>query len=199
MLSSISPLGERARANRWWVTTTAYLIGSLIGGIALGLLAGTLGLAIPDRWHAAALVVGGVALLVGLVLDVRLGARGSVPSWQRQVDEAWIGRYRGWVYGGGFGVQLGFGHVTIVTSTTTYAVVLLAALTGSPGLGAVVGGVFGLTRALPSLLLRRVDDRDRLRAALRRLQRMATSADILAKVALTVAAAVLLVAGSRAG
>ena len=32
MLSSISPLGERARASRWWLTTAAYLIGSLAGG-----------------------------------------------------------------------------------------------------------------------------------------------------------------------
>ena len=39
MLSSISPLGERARASRWWLTTTAYVLASTLGGVVLGLLA----------------------------------------------------------------------------------------------------------------------------------------------------------------
>ncbi len=48
MLSSISPLGERARGSRWWLTTTAYVVGSLLGGLALGLLA-ALAFAAPAR------------------------------------------------------------------------------------------------------------------------------------------------------
>ena len=47
MLSSISPLGERARSSRWWLTTTAYLVGSLAGGLALGALASLLGALVP--------------------------------------------------------------------------------------------------------------------------------------------------------
>src|SRR5579885_2956006 len=114
MLSSISPLGERARNSRWWVTTTAYLMGSLAGGLALGGLAALAGPALPlavrtSRWSLAV-----VALLcfAGLVLDPRGTA--SVPSWRRQVDERWLTAYRGWVYGLGFGAQLGFGLVTII-------------------------------------------------------------------------------------
>ncbi len=153
MLSSISPLGERARNSRWWVTTTAYLLGSLVGGLALGGLAGLVGQVVPtsvrtSRWSLAVLAV---LFLVGLVLDLR-GAP-SVPSWRRQVDEQWLTAYRGWVYGLGFGAQLGFGLVTIITSTTTYAVVLLAALSGQVGAGLAIGGTFGLVRALPSLLM----------------------------------------------
>jgi hypothetical protein len=38
------------------------------------------------------------------------GPSGSgCPSWQRQVDERWLTTYRGWVYGAGFGFQLGAG------------------------------------------------------------------------------------------
>ena len=48
MLSSISPLGERARNSRWWLTTTAYLLGSLAGGIAMGGLAALLGSVLPE-------------------------------------------------------------------------------------------------------------------------------------------------------
>src|SRR5687768_5215935 len=154
MLSSISPLGEQARASRWWVTTAAYVLGSLLGGLALGGLFGALGSLVPESWRSSpwALAIAGVLLLVGLALDLRVGGL-ALPSWRRQVDEQWLTRYRGWVYGVGFGTQLGFGLVTIITSSTTYAVVLLALLTGSPEAGLLIGGVFGLVRALPSVLM----------------------------------------------
>jgi hypothetical protein len=51
MLSSISPLGERARDSRWWLTTTAYVGGSLVGGLAVGGLAATLGSLVPLGWR----------------------------------------------------------------------------------------------------------------------------------------------------
>jgi hypothetical protein len=135
-------------------------------------------------------------LLVGLALD--LGAGGArLPSWRRQVDEAWLGRYRGWVVGTGFGAQLGVGVVTIVTSSTTYAVLLLCALSGSVTVGAVVGGLFGLVRALPLVLMARVDTRERLWAVLRRVEHAAPIADRVARLALAVGAAALTVAALR--
>ena len=194
MLSSISPLGERARHSRWWLTTTAYLLGSLAGGLAVGGLASLLGALLPtavrtSRW---ALAVVAAVLLVGLVVDLR--NRRSVPSWRRQVDEQWLTRYRGWVYGIGFGAQLGFGLVTIVTSTTTYAAVLLAALTGHLGAGLAIGATFGVVRALPSLLMARVVDRTDLHRVFVRVERWANPAGVMAKVALGGAAAILLTA-----
>ena len=196
MLSSISPLGERARNSRWWLTTTAYLLGSLAGGLAVGGIAGTLGGLLPDavrtsRWT---LVVMAALLAVGLVLDLR--NQRSVPSWRRQVDEQWLTRYRGWVYGAGFGAQLGFGLVTIITSTTTYAAVLLAALTGHLGAGLAIGATFGVIRALPSLLMARVVDRADLHRVFIRVERWANPARALAKVALGVAAIVLAAAAA---
>jgi hypothetical protein len=191
MLSSISPLGERARNSRWWVTTTAYLMGSLAGGLALGGLAALAGHALPiavrtSRWSLAV-----VALLcfAGLALDLRGTA--SVPSWRRQVDERWLTAYRGWVYGVGFGAQLGFGLVTIITSTSTYAVVLLAALSGQLGAGLAIGGSFGLVRALPAVLMVRVHDREGLHAVFDRIERWAGTARVVARLTLAVAGVVL--------
>jgi putative Ca2+/H+ antiporter (TMEM165/GDT1 family) len=194
MLSSISPLGERARNSRWWLTTAAYLLGSLAGGLAVGGLAALLGAVLPDDVRAAPLVLAVVAalLVVGLVLDLR--DQRSVPSWRRQVDEQWLTRYRGWVYGLGFGAQLGFGLVTIITSTTTYAAVLLAALSGHLGAGLAIGATFGLVRALPSVLMGRVVDRDDLHRVFTRIERWANPARVVAKVALGGAAAILLAA-----
>lgn len=185
MLSSISPLGERARASRWWLTTTAYLIGSLAGGLAVGALAASLGSLLPGSWRGSPWALGAAAalLLLGLAMDLRLGGL-SLPAWRRQVDERWLTRYRGWVYGLGFGAQLGFGLVTIITSSTTYAVVLLAALSGSPVAGLLIGGVFGLARALPSALVGGVREREDLHRLFRRVERWAHPADIIARVAM---------------
>ena len=195
MLSSISPFGERARASRWWLTTTAYVVSSTLGGLAIGLLAALVGALVPQGWRLSptGFVVAAVLLLVGLALDLRVGGL-ELPSWRRQVDEAWIGRYRGWVVGVGFGAQLGFGVVTIVTSSTTYAVVLLSLLSGTPWVGALLGVVFGLVRALPLVLMARVDSRERLWEALRGVALGARVADIVARVGLSLGATVLAIA-----
>jgi hypothetical protein len=99
----------------------------------------------------------GVTMAVGAALD--LGVFGShLPGPERQVNEEWMYRYRGWVYGLGFGAQLGIGVVTIVTTSAVYGVILAAFLSGTPGHGAMIGGTFGLVRALPVLSVWRVRD-----------------------------------------
>src|SRR5438552_17222974 len=141
MLASIHPLGERARRSRWWLTTTAYLTGSAAGGALLGATAGAAGSLVHlslSPWAVAA-----VCVLV-VVLDLV-----GVPSWHRQVNEDWLHRYRGWVYGGGFGLQLGLGVVTIVTTAAVYAVAALAAMSGSVVTGTLIGALFGLARGMP--------------------------------------------------
>lgn len=177
MLASLSPVGEAARNRRWSVTATAHLVGSALGGIAafgalgaLGGVAAGLAAIVPDAGgpsvdgQRAALAVLGLLTLVGLVVD-----RGpwSVPTWRRQVDERWLHAYRGWVYGLGYGAQLGLGPVTITTSTLTYLALATAALTGSASRGALIGASYGVARALPLLLTAPV----RTPAALRRLHR----------------------------
>ena len=163
MLASITPLGERARSSRWTVTVTAYLIGSVLGGAVLGLLAAAAGWLLPASWRASPAGPGGAAalLLAGLLLDRRVGGL-RLPTWHRQVDERWLARYRGWVYGFGFGLQLGAGVVTVVTSATVYATVVLCALSGSLPVGLVLGALFGLART---------HDRASLHHLFRRLER----------------------------
>ena len=198
MLASISPLGERARASRWWITMVAYLLGSIAGGAALGVLCGFVGSALPLglRSSPAAAVAIALLLAVGVALDLQLGGS-RLPSWRRQVNEAWLARYRGWVYGVGFGVQLGFGVVTIVTSASVYAVALLAVLSGSPAIGAMIGMVFGLVRALPALAMARVRDRVALHRVFRLLEHWGRRADRVAEGSMAVAALALVVVAVR--
>lgn len=148
MLGSITPLGERGRNRRWGVTVTTYVIGSVLGGVAI---AGALG------WLGAVLGVGGLAettrlgvlaaaVGIGVAFDLRLAGL-RLPTVHRQVNEDWMQRYRSWVYGLGFGVQLGLGVVTIVTTSAIYVMLLAATLSGSAATGASIGGVFGFVRA----------------------------------------------------
>lgn len=167
MLASITPLGERGRQMRWGRTTVAYVAGSVLGGAGVGGLLGGFGALLPARPGAttAAVLVAAVCLLAaGFDLTGR-----RLPTLHRQVDEDWLTRYRGWVYGVGFGFQLGLGVVTIVTTATVYATLALAALTQSLGGGLAVGAAFGLVRALPILVAARVTTPDRLAVLHRRL------------------------------
>lgn len=175
MLASINPLGERARNTRWGRTVTWYVAGSILGGLLIGALAGGVGRALwavaspsPGALAAAAAVV----CLLGVALDVRLGGL-RLPTTRRQVNEDWLARYRGWVYGGGFGLQLGLGLVTVVTTATLYAALVLAVLSGSLTGAIAIGGVFGLVRSLPILSIAGADDPARLRAVLARADRLA--------------------------
>ena len=82
--------------------------------------------------------------------------------------------------------------MTIVTSTTTYAAVLLAAWSGRLATGALIGAGFGLVRALPLLLLKGVAEPARLRGRFEALEALRAPAALLAKVGLIAAAAALL-------
>jgi hypothetical protein len=159
MLASITPLGERGRRRRWGTTVTAHVVGSTLGGAAAGALAGTLGLLVLGgvSWNAR---IGFVAALLaaGLLLDLV----GKVPGPRRQVDESWLDRYRGWVYGAGFGFQLGAGVVTIVTASAVYVALGAAMATASPAVGAAIGAVGGLVRGAAVLSGARVQTPEQL-------------------------------------
>jgi hypothetical protein len=197
MLGSITPLGERGRGSRWWLTTTIYFVGSSVAGFALGAALGVLGSALFGSVATAPrLALLGVGVLVGLMLD--LGAFGlRLPTVHRQVDEAWRTRYRGWVWGLGFGLQLGLGIVTIATTSTIYATWLASALAGGIRWGAAIGLVFGAARALPVFGVARVRRTEQLLRVDAVLARLAVPARRAAIAGGGVAAAVALAGSVR--
>jgi hypothetical protein len=162
MLTSITPLGERGRGSRWGVTFAFMLLGGAAGGALVGLLAGALGsIVLGDGGDAARLVVLGVLLAVAMAFDLGVGGL-RLPTVRRQVDERWLTAYRGWVYGLGFGFQLGTGVATIVSTAAVYVVLAACLLTGDPLLGAAIGALFGTVRAATLLAAIRVTDPSRL-------------------------------------
>ena len=80
------------------------------------------------------------------------------------------------MYAGGFGLQLGVGVVTVVTTTTVYLTWAFAVLSGSLAGGLAIGLVFGAARALPMLLVASADTPAAVRAALRRFNGWAPAA-----------------------
>jgi hypothetical protein len=199
MLSSITPLGERGRGNRWALTVSAYMVGSTAGGCLLGAFLGSLGVVLriiarPSSsfvWCSVA----AICLLAGIgeVLP-----RLRITTTRRQVNEDWLDSYRGWVYGLGFGFQLGMGIVTIVTSVAVFAMMAVAVLSGSLAGGIVIGVTFGIVRALPIAAFSRVTDPSALQRRHRLLHAWAPRARVVAAGVLSaVAVAALVTATTR--
>jgi hypothetical protein len=171
MLSSITPLGQRGRGGSWARTVVGFWIGAVAAGVAVftaaGILGSLLGLDRFNPWISL------IAIAAAAILDVS-GVRPLGPH--RQVDEDWLGRYRDWVIGFGFGAQLGLGFVTIVPSFGYWALLVVAASVGMPQ-AILIGAGFGVGRSLLLLTARRVGSPSALAEMMRRF----TGAEPLAK------------------
>jgi hypothetical protein len=127
-----------------------FVLGSLAGGIALGLTLGVLTL----LFHSAFLftIVGFCLAAIFLVdrFDI-VHIRPLSSGWQ--VPRTWMRRLGMPFFSTVFGVFLGFGVITITTSWGLY--ILIAWAAAQPTIGSVVTvfGVFGLARALPLLII----------------------------------------------
>ncbi len=153
MLSTITPVSERSRQHRYGVTASWFVLGAVVGGATLGVGAAALAavvhlLGLPGGARAGLAVAGA---LVAIASDIRLfGFR--LPRRARQVDETWLGTYRPWFYGAGFGWQIGTGLATYVMTAGVYLTILLAALTGQPFVAFALCVLFGATRGLAVLV-----------------------------------------------
>ncbi len=190
MLASINPLGERGRNQRYAITVASYVAASTLAGLGVGAFLGWLGA--PVAASTLAVVGVGVLAALGLAVDARaFGTR--VPGPRRQVDENWLATYRGWVYGAGFGAQLGVAFATIVTASATWIAFACAFVAGSALGGAIIGAVFGIVRALPILSTRSVRDARDLRMLMARLARWRPRAAVVTTTAQAIAAFALVV------
>ena len=181
MLSSIHPLGERGRNNHWGITVGAFTLASILAAGLVGWGLGSIGSVVKGLDRGTALGLMGAAAIIAGVLDL---AKVSPPGPSRQVNEHWIGYYRGSVYGGAFGAQLGLGLTTFVVTWTVYATLIAEFLVASPIGGALIGAIFGFGRSIALILaasIRRPSDltafhrmMDRLGLPVRRLAIYAT-------------------------
>jgi hypothetical protein len=159
MLSTITPVSERAKGNSYRSTATWFIVGSGAGGATLGAVMALAALGVRAL-HPTPTALGIAALVAALIAGGSdAGVTGlRLPIHRRQVNERWLDQYRSWVYGGGFGWQIGTGLATYITTAAVYLMVVLAALTASPVAAMAIGTGFGLLRGLAVLLNRRTTD-----------------------------------------
>ena len=169
MLSTITPFGERAKGNSYRATVGWFITGAIVGGATLGgAMAAT---AVAARaLDLSGNVTGLLALGATLVVAASDSGIGGfrLPFHRRQVNERWLDRYRPWVYGAGFGWQIGTGLSTYITTAAVYLMIALAALTADPVLALALGTAFGFLRGLAVLLTRDLTDPAKLRSFHRR-------------------------------
>lgn len=177
MLSTITPIGERGRNNRYYGSVAWFIAGAVLGGATLGLGAAALAAAASALGVAAetAVAVSAVLAAVTLASDLNVGGF-RLPSHTRQVNEQWLDQFRSWVYGGGFGWQIGVGLATFVTTGAVYLLIAMAALTASPATAFVLCTGFGLVRGLAVLLGRNLTTPQRMMALHRRLDELLPTA-----------------------
>ena len=174
MLSTITPLGERARHHAYAWSACWYIAGAAIGGACLGaclLVAARAFAAVPHAVGAGLLVLG-LGVSVCLAGDARIGGF-RLPDVPRQLNERWVGRMRPWAYASGFGWQVGTGVATYVMTNGVYALILLAVVALPPLEGLVVGVLFGTSRGMCLLVGARVRTPEQLRSLHFRLDRLA--------------------------
>jgi hypothetical protein len=198
MLSSITPLSEAGRGHRYWATVSWYVIGSVLGGLTLGAVAalgamGVAGLGLSTSGSAGVVLAAG---LITLASDLGIGGF-RLPANPRQVERTWLDRYRPWIYGLGFGWQLGVGVATYVMSASIYLMVIVAAATGEPWLALGVVTSFGLLRGLailPASGVRTPTDLGRLHRRIEGLRPISRVVALAGQIGV-LAVAVLVVAG----
>jgi hypothetical protein len=153
MLSTITPIGEQRRGARFAWTASWFALGALAGGFTLGGLAAGLAAAVRAADPTSGQVAGVAAFLAALTLasDLRIGGF-RLPWHHRQVNELWLDRYRPWLYGVGFGWQIGCGFATYIMTAAVSLMVGLAALGASPAMALLVCASFGLVRGIAVFL-----------------------------------------------
>jgi hypothetical protein len=157
MLATITPLAERGRGHRYRTTATWFVVGSVLGGAVLGIFMALFAIAI-GALATTGTELAMVAIVAGAITvaaEVRIGGF-RLPVHHRQVNERWLDQFRPWVYGAGFGWQIGVGLATYIKTCAVYLMIVLAALTGSPVAALVVGITFGLVRGLAVFLGRHI-------------------------------------------
>ncbi len=163
MLATITPLAEQGRGHRYRTTSAWFVVGSIVGGATLGTVTALLaaGVRALDVSTTTLAVVAVVACAVTVASDARIGGF-HLPVHHRQVNERWLDQFRPWVYGAGFGWQIGAGLATYIKTSAVYLMILLAVLTGDPSTAFFVGVTFGLVRGLAVFLGLRITTSARL-------------------------------------
>ncbi|HLM19228.1 MAG TPA: hypothetical protein VK549_15515, partial [Acidimicrobiia bacterium] len=149
MLSQLTPVGEASRGYRYRTTATWFVLGAVVGGATIGAAMAALAAGVSAIGITSTALLGIAAAFAVLGATIDSGVLGVAPPFfKRQVNEYWLSKYRAWVYGSGFGWQIGAGVTTYIMTAAVFVTVAFGALTVGPVAAMVLGVVFGLARGL---------------------------------------------------
>ena len=121
MLSQLTPVGEASRGYRYRTTAIWFVLGAVVGGATIGAVMAALAAAVSAIGATSTALLGIAAGLAVLGATVDSGVLGFMPPFfKRQVNEYWLSKYRAWVYGSGFGWQIGAGVTTYIMTTAVF-------------------------------------------------------------------------------
>lgn len=156
MLSQLTPVGEASRGYRYRTTAAWFVLGAVVGGATLGAVMAALAAAVSAVGVTSTALLGVAAGLAVLGAAVDSGVLGFMPPFfKRQVNEYWLSKYRAWVYGSGFGWQIGAGVTTYIMTAAVFVTIAFGALTAGPVAALAIGVSFGFARGLAVLLTAR--------------------------------------------
>src|SRR5215218_4069919 len=156
MLSQLTPVGEASRGYRYRTTATWFVLGAVVGGATIGAAMAALATGVSAIGITSTALLGIAAAFAVLGATIDSGVLGVAPPFfKRQVNEYWLTRYRAWVYGSGFGWQIGAGVTTYIMTAAVFVTIAFGALTAGPWAAFALGVGFGLARGLAVLLTAR--------------------------------------------
>lgn len=138
------------KLSSWLYQVSLYTIATVLSSGITGLLFGWLGsvLRLKDITYGL-LFVGVVALLYGLK---ELGyIKLPMPQRKWQVPISWIIE-RKYIGSFTYGLTIGAGYLTYITHSGFYIWTLLSFFLGSPYIGLIIGGIYGLGRSIPLII-----------------------------------------------
>ena len=151
VIDTIGPTGHTGGRRTTVAACAAFLPGAVIGGLlTFGSLA-----AFGELLHGAGGRAGYLAAAAIALLAAALEVSGTriVPQIRRQLPEHWRRVMPMPVAAVLYGVLLGIGFTTFVLSFGVWALAGVSLAVGDPSIGLLIGGAFGLGRALPILVL----------------------------------------------
>lgn len=142
----------------------AYVVGSLLGGAATGLVLGALGTVVRDSLGTAApSIAAAIAIATAAIALEWRGTVAPLPERRQQVPRQWLLWRRREATALVFGLIIGAGAFTYLKHASAYVVAVLCTIAPSPAAAVAIGALYGLLRAASVIVMWRAD-----RAAARR-------------------------------
>jgi hypothetical protein len=158
VIETIGPTGHAGGRRTTLAACVAFLPGAVAGGLLTFGSLGLLGDLIHGAGGRASYFVAAAIAVTAAMLEAR-GAR-IVPQIRRQLPEHWRRVMPMPLAAALYGVLLGIGFTTFVLSFGVWALAGVSLAVGDPALGLLIGGAFGLGRAIPILALAPVAGRN---------------------------------------